>query len=337
MEATDTIQVLDHVKTSLESRATACRARRGANLRIHAARCGRRAGASTHNRPHARTARICWPGQRSDTSAGYSTQPALAAALERLGLGQRNSGRVRRRARLARNSRHRTRLPARGARPFSRRATLARAASAITSCPSRTRAIPSCCTLLRDRPLALYVAGNIDALGEPQVAVVGSRNPTPQGSEIALDFARRSGRREAWPSPAGWRVGIDAAAHRGALDGARSHARPCSAAGIDVIYPREQHEPRRGHPAAGRPGQRVSAGHRPPAQPISTAKSHHRGLEPRHPGGRGGAQQRLADHRARGPRLRPGGIRRAGLHPQPLEPRLPRAHQAGRETDRNCG
>jgi len=30
-------------------------------------------------------------------------------------------------------------------------------------------------------PIALYVVGNADALNDPQLAIVGSRNPTPQG------------------------------------------------------------------------------------------------------------------------------------------------------------
>src|SRR5271165_473520 len=67
---------------------------------------------------------------------------------------------------------------------------------------------------LADRPLLLYVSGNIDALGEPQVAVVGSRNPTPQGCEIAQDLSSRLATRGV-AITSGLAVGIDAAAHRG--------------------------------------------------------------------------------------------------------------------------
>src|SRR5271154_1541699 len=38
-------------------------------------------------------------------------------------------------------------------------------------------------------PIALYVAGNPDVLNDPQLAIVGSRNPTSQGQETALEFA----------------------------------------------------------------------------------------------------------------------------------------------------
>src|SRR5271170_546902 len=38
-------------------------------------------------------------------------------------------------------------------------------------------------------PIALYVAGNPDVLNDPQLAVVGSRNPTKQGRETAQEFS----------------------------------------------------------------------------------------------------------------------------------------------------
>jgi DNA processing protein len=41
-----------------------------------------------------------------------------------------------------------------------------------------------------NRPLALYVAGQLDALKDPPLAVVGSRRPTIGGTEIAFDFSR---------------------------------------------------------------------------------------------------------------------------------------------------
>ena len=48
---------------------------------------------------------------------------------------------------------------------------------------------------LTDCPIALYVAGNIDALSDPQLAVVGSRNPTPQGRDTAFKFAHHLAQR----------------------------------------------------------------------------------------------------------------------------------------------
>ncbi|MDB6083321.1 MAG: hypothetical protein JWN43_1202, partial [Gammaproteobacteria bacterium] len=42
---------------------------------------------------------------------------------------------------------------------------------------------------LPDCPLALYVSGSAEALSDPQLAIVGSRCPTPQGRETARTFA----------------------------------------------------------------------------------------------------------------------------------------------------
>src|SRR6185437_12962542 len=40
-------------------------------------------------------------------------------------------------------------------------------------------------------PMLLYVAGNVDVLNDPQLAIVGSRNPTAQGLETAHEFAEQ--------------------------------------------------------------------------------------------------------------------------------------------------
>ncbi len=65
-------------------------------------------------------------------------------------------------------------------------------------------------------PLALYVRGALGALQLPQLAIVGSRNPTASGRETAFAFARHlAGCGLAITS--GLAEGIDAAAHRGAL------------------------------------------------------------------------------------------------------------------------
>jgi DNA processing protein len=67
-----------------------------------------------------------------------------------------------------------------------------------------------------DPPLVLFAEGDLDRWRRPAVAIVGSRNPTQQGVENALAFARAF-------SEAGVVVvsglarGIDAAAHDGAL------------------------------------------------------------------------------------------------------------------------
>jgi DNA processing protein len=89
---------------------------------------------------------------------------------------------------------------------------------------------------LTDCPIALYIAGNIDALCDPQLAVVGSRNPTPQGRDTAFDFAHYLAQR-GLAITSGLAQGIDAAAHRGAL-AAQGITVAVLGNGIDVMYPR---------------------------------------------------------------------------------------------------
>jgi len=94
--------------------------------------------------------------------------------------------------------------------------------------PRLLRATPDC-------PLALYVAGSVDALGDPQLAIVGSRNPSRGGQENAFAFAKHLAR-QGLTITSGLALGIDTEAHRGALagDGATIAVLGC---GIDVIYP----------------------------------------------------------------------------------------------------
>jgi DNA processing protein len=88
-------------------------------------------------------------------------------------------------------------------------------------------------------PPALYVRGTIEVLSTPQLAIVGSRNPTAGGREAAFDFARHlAGCGLAITS--GLAEGIDAASHRGALAAGGSTIAVCGT-GLDRVYP-EQHE-----------------------------------------------------------------------------------------------
>lgn len=86
-----------------------------------------------------------------------------------------------------------------------------------------------------DPPLLLYVKGRRDLLNQPALAVVGSRNATPQGVNNAEAFARSL-------SDAGLCIisgmahGIDAAAHRGALQG-RGSSIAVVGTGLDKVYP----------------------------------------------------------------------------------------------------
>jgi DNA processing protein len=93
---------------------------------------------------------------------------------------------------------------------------------------------------LSDRPIALYVAGNIEALCDPQLAVVGSRNATRQGSDTAFEFAQYLAER-GLGIVSGLAQGIDAAAHRGAL-AAQGITLAVLGSGLDVIYPQSHRE-----------------------------------------------------------------------------------------------
>lgn len=89
----------------------------------------------------------------------------------------------------------------------------------------------------QDPPLLLYVLGQLGALQHPQrLAVVGSRNPTPQGALNARQFAQALG--EAGVCiVSGLALGVDGAAHEGALDaGAPTVA--VVGTGLDRVYPR---------------------------------------------------------------------------------------------------
>ncbi len=84
-------------------------------------------------------------------------------------------------------------------------------------------------------PPLLFVHGNVDSLTRPQVAIVGSRNPTPHGSRLAYDFARELARL-GLSITSGLAIGIDGAAHEGAL-AAEGITIGVAATGPDRIYP----------------------------------------------------------------------------------------------------
>lgn len=88
-----------------------------------------------------------------------------------------------------------------------------------------------------DAPLVLYVEGDPMALCLPQLAIVGSRNPTALGRDTATQFALHLAQ-AGLAITSGLALGIDAAAHRGALNaGARTIA--VVGRGLDATYPRE--------------------------------------------------------------------------------------------------
>jgi DNA processing protein len=86
-------------------------------------------------------------------------------------------------------------------------------------------------------PVALYVRGIPSVLSLPQLAIVGSRNPTATGRETAFEFARHLANC-GLAITSGLAVGIDAASHRGALAAQQSTIAVCGA-GLDSVYPAE--------------------------------------------------------------------------------------------------
>lgn len=88
---------------------------------------------------------------------------------------------------------------------------------------------------LPDPPLLLYVKGRPGLLSATQLAIVGSRNPTPAGRELAHRFAR-SLSTAGLTVTSGLATGIDGAAHKGALAGAGETV-AVTATGLDRVYP----------------------------------------------------------------------------------------------------
>ena len=93
---------------------------------------------------------------------------------------------------------------------------------------------------IADPPLGLFVSGNPTLLNTPQLAVVGSRNPSPYGRQIAEAFARHLSNC-GLSITSGLAAGIDAASHRGALAGGGPTLAVCGT-GLDMVYPRSSAE-----------------------------------------------------------------------------------------------
>jgi DNA processing protein len=84
-------------------------------------------------------------------------------------------------------------------------------------------------------PIGLIIKGNINALHQRSLAIVGTRNPTSYGARIAGDFAAGFADRE-WAIVSGGAYGIDSYAHKGALI-AEGVTVAVIASGIDINYP----------------------------------------------------------------------------------------------------
>ncbi len=88
-----------------------------------------------------------------------------------------------------------------------------------------------------DPPLVLFVRGNVAALAQPGIALVGTRHPTPYGTgmaeRLACDLAARG-----LVIFSGLARGVDTAGHRGAIS-AKGKTVAVFGTGVEIIYPRE--------------------------------------------------------------------------------------------------
>ncbi len=99
--------------------------------------------------------------------------------------------------------------------------------------PSLLRQIP-------DPPPLLYLFGNPEVIGFQQIAMVGSRTPTPMGKETAHTFGAHLSALGLVVT-SGLAHGIDAEAHRGAVSvGGMSIA--VTGTGLDRVYPARHHD-----------------------------------------------------------------------------------------------
>jgi DNA processing protein len=88
---------------------------------------------------------------------------------------------------------------------------------------------------IADPPPLLFVRGNPELLSLPQIAIVGSRNPSALGQETAFNFAKTLSH-YGFVITSGLALGIDAASHQGALS-AKGYTIAVAGTGLDRIYP----------------------------------------------------------------------------------------------------
>jgi len=84
-------------------------------------------------------------------------------------------------------------------------------------------------------PPLLFVNGHLNILNDPQLAMVGSRNPTQNGRDLAYQFAKHLGA-SGFCINSGLALGIDGFSHKGALD-ANAPTIAVIATGVDRVYP----------------------------------------------------------------------------------------------------
>lgn len=89
-------------------------------------------------------------------------------------------------------------------------------------------------------PEIIYALGDFKILSKLRtdcIAIAGTRKSTEYGENLAYEFAKGFAKLS-WSIISGLAKGIDAAAHRGCLDG-NGHTVAVVGSGVDVIYPKE--------------------------------------------------------------------------------------------------
>lgn len=86
-----------------------------------------------------------------------------------------------------------------------------------------------------DPPTVLYIRGNYRLLNTPSIGIVGSRNATPLGLKTAENFSKTLAANHL-SIVSGLALGIDAAAHQGALN-VQGNTIAVIGTGIDRLYP----------------------------------------------------------------------------------------------------
>lgn len=99
---------------------------------------------------------------------------------------------------------------------------------------------PRALSALRDAPIFLFYRGNPSLLSEASIAIVGSRNPSHYGREQAFTIAQQLVTSD-WHVISGLAIGIDAEAHKGALNNSTGIGKGKTIAvlgsGLEAIYP----------------------------------------------------------------------------------------------------
>ena len=92
---------------------------------------------------------------------------------------------------------------------------------------------------LYDPPDSLYIYGDASLLKKPMIAIVGSRNASPEGLKNARYLAQGLARAGAL-IVSGMAMGIDSAAHHAVIELGSGHfTAAILGTGLDIVYPRQ--------------------------------------------------------------------------------------------------